>query len=572
MPPISRRFLSAGSALAISALLAAAPMRAEDGLAGAYLAARHANFDGDFRNSAAYLTQALVLDPDNPNLMENAVMAYMALGQFANALPIARRLEEVDAGRQVARLALLAEKLHDKAYGDALTAVEAGINVGTLVDGLVGAWAELGEGRMSEALTAFDTVATAPGVEAFGLYHKGLALASVGDFEGADRVFGGGDGSKGLRLTRRGTLAYAEVLSQLERNADAIALIDEGFGASADPRASELRARLEAGETVPFDIVRDPLDGQAEVFVSVANALNGEAEDSYTLLYARVAEYLRPDHADAVLLSADLLERLKQYDLATETYDRIGRDDPAFYSAEIGRAEALYSAGKPEAAIEAMRQLAHALPDLLLVQVTLGDMLRRQEQFGEAAKAYSDGIALIEAPEEQHWAVFYSRGIAYERSGQWPQAEADFRKALELSPDRPQVLNYLGYSYVEMQENLDEALAMIEKAVELSPESGFIVDSLGWVLYRLGRYDEAVAKMERAVELMPVDAIVTDHLGDVYWAVGRKLEARFQWRRALSFDPEEKELQRIRRKLEVGLDAVLNEEGAPPLAVSANDG
>ena len=146
----------------------------------------------------------------------------------------------------------------------------------------------------------------------------------------------------------------------------------------------------------------------------------------------------------------------------------------------------------------------------------------------------------------------------------------DVRKALELNPDQPQVLNYLGYSLVEKQIKLDEALDMIERAVAARPDSGYIVDSLGWVLYRLGRYEEAVVHMERAAELMPVDPIVNDHLGDVLWAVGRYREAEFQWTRALSFDPEEKDAVRIRRKLEVGLDVVLAEEGAQPLARVAN--
>ena len=146
----------------------------------------------------------------------------------------------------------------------------------------------------------------------------------------------------------------------------------------------------------------------------------------------------------------------------------------------------------------------------------------------------------------------------------WPNTEADFRQALTLNPDQPQVLNYLGYSMVEKKINLDEALAMIQTAVDQSPDSGYIIDSLGWAKFRHGRFEEAVPHLERAAELMPVDPIVNDHLGDAYWAVGRKLEAAFQWRRALSFDPEEKEIDRVRRKLEVGLDQVLIEEGEPP--------
>ena len=188
--------------------------------------------------------------------------------------------------------------------------------------------------------------------------------------------------------------------------------------------------------------------------------------------------------------------------------------------------------------------------------------MRRDEQYAEAAVAYDGALALIPDPESHHWPLFYQRGISYERSKQWDKAEADFRKALDLQPDQPLVLNYLGYSWVEMRKNLAEAQAMIEKAVEQRPEDGYIVDSLGWVLYRLGDFPGAVKHLERAVELRPVDPVINDHFGDALWQVGRRIEARFQWKRALSFEPEDKDAIRIRKKLAQGLDKVMAEEAA----------
>jgi 16S rRNA (guanine(966)-N(2))-methyltransferase RsmD len=204
--------------------------------------------------------------------------------------------------------------------------------------------------------------------------------------------------------------------------------------------------------------------------------------------------------------------------------------------------------------------------------IALGDLLRQQEKFAQAVPAYDKALSLLgDQAGEARWFPLYARGIALERSGQFDRAEADFRAALKLRPDSAQVLNYLGYSFLEQGRNFDEALSMIERAVAARPEDGYIVDSLAWAYYRTGRYDKAVAPMERAVELMPVDPVVNDHLGDVYWAVGRKREAEFQWRRALSFKPDtEEEAARIRRKLEIGLDAVLAAEGAAPLSVSHN--
>jgi Flp pilus assembly protein TadD len=228
------------------------------------------------------------------------------------------------------------------------------------------------------------------------------------------------------------------------------------------------------------------------------------------------------------------------------------------------------AAGKPDAGLEVLQSLARSHGNIVAVQMALGDALRRSERFADAVPAYDAAIALIATPDPRHWGLFYTRGICHERLGQWDQAEADFRTALKLSPDQPQVLNYLGYSFVDRGENLDEALAMIERAVAAQPDAGYIIDSLAWAYFRLGRYADAVEPMERAALLEPVDAVVTDHLGDVYWAVGRKLEARFQWHRALSFDPEPAEADRIRRKLDIGLDAVLTEEGAKPLTEVAD--
>ena len=260
------------------------------------------------------------------------------------------------------------------------------------------------------------------------------------------------------------------------------------------------------------------------------------------------------------------------HDLAAETFAAFPPDDPNYVTAEVGRVEALRSQGKSDAAIEALQTLARSHGDLLGVQFALADLLRSQDRFDEAEVAYSAAIDLATAAKSENWVLYFYRGICHEQSKDWALAEADFRKALELNPTQPQVLNYLGYGLVDRGEKLDEALGMIEKAVAADPEQGYIIDSLAWARFKLGHYAEALEPMERASLLEPVDPIVTDHLGDVYWMNDRKLEARFQWRRALSFDPTEADKTRILRKLEVGLDAVMADEGTakPPVEAAEN--
>ncbi|OBY28815.1 tetratricopeptide repeat protein [Leisingera sp. JC1] len=571
MPVSILRTLSCAALMAATA----APSVQAEGLAGSYLAGRAATYGSDFAAAALYYTQALARDPQNPLLMENVVFAQLAMGKADLAVPVAERLRQTGARSQVANIVLaggLAAKGDYQAILDRDLEREA---IHPLVDGLLQGWAYVGAGSVSSALETFDRLAKDGSLKPFVLYHRALALASAGDYGGAEALFAAEDGRLAT-LSRRAAVARVQILSQLNRNDDAREALAAAFGNSLDPGLEALDAQLAAGETLAYTIAPSPQEGIAEVFFTLGAALNGDTANDYVLMYARMAASLRPDHVDAILLSAGLLDQLGRYELSVATYKQVPATHPDYHAAEMGRAEALRRAAKPDAAIEVLEKLARDFPDQPSVNISLGDLLRQQEDYAAAARAYDKALDKTPEDSSSRWFLFYARGICHERLDQWPQAEADFRASLELDPNRPQVLNYLGYSLVEKSSKLDEALDMIERAVAARPDSGFIVDSLGWVLYRMGKFEEAVAHMERAVELMPVDPVVNDHLGDVYWAVGRAREAEFQWKRALSFiDPEdtdgEADPERIRRKLEVGLDAVLAEEGAQPLKV-ANGG
>ena len=562
-------------ALTVSMALGFSGPASAQSVAGPYLAARSAAMQSDFEQAASYFTQALARDPSNVSLMESAVVAQLALGRLERAHPIALALEASGADSQVGQVVLTAQQIVDGDFDGILDDIEAGREIGPLVDGLIEAWALMGSGEVNAALERFDAIAEQSGLQGFALFHKAMALASVGDFEGADAIFAQ-DSTRSALQTRRGVLARVEILSQLDREAEALELIETMFAGATDPEIEDIMAQLAQDTPIPFSHVSTVADGFAEVFFSVAAALRSEAGPEYTILYAQVARILRPDHVDALLLTAELFETLEQYDAAIDIYKQVPPTDPAYHAAELGRAAALRQSDRPDAAIEVLEQLTRSHGDLATVHSALGDAMRQQDRFAEAADAYTRALAITEKTGASSWFLLYARAICYERQGQWDEAEADFRAALEINPDQPQVLNYLGYSLVEKRIKLDEALEMIERAVSASPDSGYIIDSLGWALYRLGRYEEAVPHMERAVELMAVDPVVNDHLGDVYWAVSRYREAEFQWTRALSFvdqstSGEDVDPDRIRRKLEVGLDQVLKEEGSPPLQQVVTD-
>ncbi|QBY02190.1 tetratricopeptide repeat protein [Rhodophyticola sp. CCM32] len=538
-----------------------ATAQAQTGLAGPYLAARQAVIDGDHREAAIYFEQALQRDPDNRGLIGNALLARAALGQWDRAMQIAARLPDTDPNRE---LAFMVEQVGRIQVGDlagALATIEAGEGAGPLVDGLTAAWLHLGEGDMSRAVTGFEDLTDSGPLAGIAQFHLALARAAVGDFEGADAILSGATYGP-LQATSHGIQTHAQVLVQLDRQDDALDLLTAATAAAPDPTLLSLRDSITENPTRPYDFVVNARQGVAEVFYSLAQGLGNDSGPTLPLVYARAAYEIDPGHYDALLLAAELLMDDGQLHLAAETYAEIPDSAAAFVTARLGQSEALFEMDQQDEAATVLQNLAETYPQFASVHAALGDMMRRMERFGPAVVAYSDALALVDTDQPRYWFLHYARGISLEREGRWTEAEADFRHALVLNPDQPQVLNYLGYSLVEQRRDLDEALAMIERAVATEPRSGYIVDSLGWVFYRLGRFEEAVAPMERAVELLPNDPILNDHLGDVYYMVGRTREAEFQWQRALSFEPTEEDATRIRLKLDIGLTQVLEQEVA----------
>jgi tetratricopeptide (TPR) repeat protein len=547
-------------------LVLSAPAPAQEvagpGLAGPYLAARTAVGDGNHRAAAIYFENALAADPGNPMLIGNAIFANAALGQWGRASDIADMMPEESEGQELVNLVRMVRGLAAGDLVGARAAIEAGQGAGPFVDELALGWLYLGEGDMRRATEAFEAVAAEGTLTDIAYVHLAFARAAVGDFEGADAILSG-QAFGPLSSSERSVRAHAEILVQLDRRDDALELLNLFISSVPDPALLSLEAEIAAQEgTPPYGFLTTPQQGLAEVFYTIARALGAEAgSTTLPLLYARAAHGIDPTHTEALLLAGRLLMEAGQYTLAADAFAEVPPGDVQFIEAQLGRADAYLEDGHDTAAVTTLRELATDYGSFATVQAALGDALRRTDQCGPAVEAYTAALDLVDITQDRYWYIYFTRGICHEQLGDYIASEADFRQALVLNPDQPQVLNNLGYSLVEQRRNLDEALGMIERAVALRPDSGYIVDSLGWVFYRLGRFEEAVEPMERAIELLPNDSIVNDHLGDVYWMVGRQREARFQWERALSFEPTEEEATRIRRKLEVGLDRVLEEEG-----------
>ncbi|SDD96274.1 Tetratricopeptide repeat-containing protein [Paracoccus isoporae] len=538
-------------------------------LVGPYLAARTAAMENDFEAAAEYYLRALAQDPSSSYLNDSALVTLLASGQIDRAFGLID--ERIDAGgagisSRLVELVTRARAAQDEDWEGLLAALDAtgpGDPQGpeVLLDGMLRGWALLGLGRAADADAAFERVRAIPGTGELVDYNMALAKALVGDFESAAALLESDAPDQNIMSA----VVEAQVLAQIDRRDEALQKLDDVAGIAIDGVAEDLADRLRQGEPVAFDVVQNPRDGVAQVYLTFATLLANDVDPNpLALIHARMASYVAPDMADARLMVAQMLQSVGQFDAAEAQFDKLREQDQMRPTAELVRIDALARADRMGDAEKAALALTAAHPELPEGWIALGDLMRQQEKWAQAVPAYDKAVALIDpADTDALWFPRYARAIALERLGDFPRAEADLRAALAIQPNNAQMLNYLGYSYVDRGENLDEALELIERAVRLSPDDGYILDSLGWALYRLGRYREAVEPQERAVALMSNDSLVNDHLGDIYWQVGRKREAEIQWSRALSFGPEtEEDSQRIRAKLQRGLDAVLAEEAA----------
>ena len=376
-------------------------------------------------------------DPDNVTVLGDALLALAAIGDWTQAATYAARVPEGTEERDFANLVEQVVRLRDGDFAAARAVAANQTGAGALIDPLLEAWLHLAEGDMTRAARTFEALLDVNSPLA-GLvpYHLALARASVGDFEGAEAIFSG-EVYGPLQVSPRGVQAHAQILVQLDRAEDALQLLNVALAREANQALFELRDQIAADPTRPYDFVLTPAEGIAEVFFSLSRALGSEAGTNLPLVYVRAAHAIDPDHAEAVLLAGDLLSEAGQYAMAVDAYELVPRQSPLFVDAEVGRAEALYQLGNVDATIEVLRALSRDYPELASVHTALGDVLRREDRFEDAANAYTDAVDLIDRDQERYWFLFYSRAISYERSDQWDAAEADFRHALNCSPTSP---------------------------------------------------------------------------------------------------------------------------------------
>jgi tetratricopeptide (TPR) repeat protein len=524
-----------------------------DNPAGNYLAARHAGEERDAAAAARYYLNVLKTDPHNPDLLSRAFLSELTDGDVDQASKLADKLLVVDHNDRVARLVLGVRALKQKQYSLARQDFNQSVHgpVTDLTAALLSAWALQGAGDSRQATDELDRLSGPDWYGVFKDLHAGLILDLANRRKEAGKRYE--SAYKADPTALRTVQAYGRYLSRVSGKDAALKIYQEFDKALPDhPLIKQEMKEISDGQRLP-PLADSVQAGAAEALYGIGASIGRRGGEDLALVYLQLALYLQPSHAMALLSLADLYESLKKPDLAIVVYDRIPQNSPLYRNAQIQLAIDLDAIDKTDDAVKRLDRVIAEHPKDSEALMALGNIQRGRKQFTACGNTYGQAIDAIAKPDKSNWVVFYFRGICYERSDQWPKAEADMKKALDLYPDQPLVLNYLGYSWVDKGVHLNAGMDMIRHAVEQRPDDGYIVDSLGWAYYRTGNYDEAVKNLERAVLLKPDDPTINDHLGDAYWQVGRKLEAHFQWAQAKDFKPEPDELAKIEEKLKNGL-------------------
>ncbi|MFO1061486.1 MAG: tetratricopeptide repeat protein [Dongiaceae bacterium] len=523
---------------------------------GHYLAGRFAQRSFDYDAAARLYALPLELDPDEPALLNATYLALLAGGKVGDAATLAQRLAATETVDRLADLVLATRAIRDGRWGQASARLDSWPAAGlkSLVAPLLRGWIAVGSGKIDDVSGLVTPLAATKGMSTIVELQLALMYDVAGRPDDAEPHY-----RKALDTVAQQSLRLVQLAANFYQRqnklAEAKAVLDK---AAAEQQGgglwlADLRKTLEAGSRVPA-VVATTQQGAAEVMFELATILVQQEANDLGLLFGRLALDLRPDLVVAKLLVAEVVAGQGRSEDAIALYKEVPQEGAFGWQARLNAALELDKLGQTDEALRQLDLLATERPDQVEPLLQRANILRSHERFAESAEAYTKALALIPEAKPEHWSVYYFRGIAYERSKQWPRAEADFRKALELQPDQPLVLNYLAYSWVEQGQHLDEALDMLKKAVAGRPNDGYIIDSLGWIYFRLGKYEDAVSNLERAVELKPQDSTINDHLGDAYWKAGRKVEARYQWQRALLFKPDAERVKPIEQKIAKGLD------------------
>jgi len=538
--------------------------RSAQSFAGAVLAGRTAEADRDLDTAIVLYRKALGFEPTNADLKQRLMVLLFHNGMFDEGIAIAEDLQNDPLLENVSRMALGIDAIRQREYTRAQNLLDYdGISqLDRLIYGLLLAWAHTGDSDTDTALAMIDGLRGPDWYDIFKIFHRAAIEEMDGELTKARRLYtelvtDQNAAAAAPDTYMRAAMALAAMEARAGNRQKALDAIATAKMVATDyAPLTALRKRIEA-EDPPDAEIRNPAQGGAAVLYTVGSALNRSGAEDYVSLYLNFARALDPENAATLTLLGNLAETLGKPETAIAIYREVPDDSVMHRLSQMQLGLNLADLERTEEAKTLVKQLIDEDPQDMRAYVAYGSVLSRAQSYREMADNYDAAVTVVgPLPDETHWNIFFQRGIAYERLKEWEKAEPNLKKALELSPEQPQVMNYLGYSWIDMNIHLDDGMELIREAVRLRPNDGYIIDSLGWAYYRLGEYDKAVTELERAVAIRPGDPTINDHLGDAYWRAGRRLEARYQWRRVLTMEPDLAEVPKIERKIDQGLPAL----------------
>ena len=495
------------------------------------------------------------MDPTNLDYTVDALIFSVASGDVESAIQIAQEAEEYGLNSPLFGLVLIIHEFKERR----LTEVNALLEKykGDLPD--VAYWVFSGwansKNEISKSRPEFERIGQRAKSIGINHYNQALYFASHSNWKMAASFLNDG-GYLLANLNRDILLTQSDILYVSGDRDGAVKLLEKSLG-SDSIRQLVIKSRIKEYYS------GDDISINEKKFLNIAIAqtlsmLNSGEDNGISLgsiFYLQLANYLSEKNVYTKLTLAPILFELGQYSIAKKLLSSFERDDSSYVESRIQLADGLASMEDVDQAILVLKDLEAEGDSNYFTKVALGDRYREEKYFFKALTQYSSALNSLNGLQPQSsWVTYFFRGICHQELGNWENARSDYLTALKISPEQPEVLNYLGYSLIERKEDLEDALGMIETAIERDPKSGYIVDSLAWGLYKLGRYEEALGPMKKAFELLPFDPIINDHLGDILWENGKKRSAKLYWKRSLSFKPDKEEINKIKKKIENGLD------------------
>ena len=501
---------------------------------GAFLSSKIARSITDIENSAYFAQYSYNRNPDSFALGAIALEALIANGQITEALPIGLKISKDMPEITLAQYLSLVEHLNSNANDKVLeTLLKVSPNgIDNFILPILQTWAAASSNKELGGLEIMRGQANRGVLEPLYDYHIALIYEFKGDIENAHSFY--------KNIINRSNNASAHVYSRAAiffANNNYTELYNKTLIKleKIDPYSKELFILKNNNSYSRKNNISNIKQGISEVFLNSAEILFNEGLDRQALIYAQISSYLSPNSDSSYYLLGRIFKSINNNERALKYFKKVNEYSLVAHDANIAYAETVYDLEGLKSSTEFLNNFKESFPNNINYLRTMAELFYKADDFKQSIQYYDLIFQKIETIEFKHWPLFYSSGIALERGKNWERAEKQFLTALQFVPNNPQVLNYLGYSWIDKGININEALEMIVNAAKQRPDDGYIIDSLGWAYYQIGKYEDAVINLEKAVELVS-DSVIIDHLGDALFFSGRKIEAVFQWKRALEFN------------------------------------